>query len=74
MTGQGSGFLGFSITFAVHFVASQFSKRPIISTVIAIIVIGTTLVLTAVHNVPLAPAAPHAGSSTPGRPAQGRRR
>jgi hypothetical protein len=57
MTGQGSGFLGFSITFAVHFVASQFSKRPVLSTVIAIIAIGATLALTAVHNVPLAPAA-----------------
>ena len=58
MTGQGSGFLGFSITFAVHFVASQFSKRPIISPVIAIIVIGTTLALTAGHNAPPAPPAP----------------
>jgi len=58
MTGQGSGFLGFSITFAVHFVASQFSKRPALSTVITIIVIGTTLALTAVHTVPPAPLAP----------------
>jgi hypothetical protein len=58
MTGQGSGFLGFSITFAVHFAASQFSKRPILSTVITIIAIGTTLALTAVHNAPPAPAAP----------------
>lgn len=58
MTGHGSGFLGFSITFAVHLLASQFSKRPTISTVITIIAIGTTLVLTAVHTVPPAPPAP----------------
>jgi hypothetical protein len=58
MTGHGSGFLGFSITFAVHFLASQFSKRPTISTVIAIIAIGTTLTLAVVHTVP--PSAPPA--------------
>ena len=58
MTGQGSGFLGFSITFAVHLLASQFSKRPTISTVIAIIVIGTTLALPVLHTVP--PPAPPA--------------
>lgn len=59
MTGHSSGFLGFSITFAVHLLASQFFKRPTISTAIAIIVIGTTLVLPVVHTVPL-PAAPPA--------------
>ena len=59
MTGHGSGFLGFSITFAVHLLASQFSKRPTISTAIAIIVIGTTLALPVVHTVPPpAPTAP----------------
>jgi hypothetical protein len=59
MTGQGSGFLGFSITFAVHFLASQFSKRPILSSVITIIVIGTTLAMTTVHVAPTAaPPAP----------------
>jgi hypothetical protein len=60
MTGHGSGFLGFSITFAVHFLASQFSKRPTISMAITIIVIGTTLVLPVVHTLspPFAPPAP----------------
>jgi hypothetical protein len=60
MTGHGSGFLGFSITFAVHFLASQFSKRPTISMAITIIVIGTTLVLPVVHTLspPSAPPAP----------------
>jgi hypothetical protein len=59
MTGHGSGFLGFSITFAVHLLASQFSKRPTISTAVAIIVIGTTLALPVVHTAqPPAPAAP----------------
>jgi putative Ca2+/H+ antiporter (TMEM165/GDT1 family) len=59
MTGHGSGFLGFSITFAVHLLASQFSKRPIISTAIAIIVIGTTLALPVGHTAqPPAPPAP----------------
>jgi len=52
MTGPGSGFLGFSITFAVHLLASQFSKRPIISTAIAVIVIGTALALPVVHTMP----------------------
>jgi hypothetical protein len=59
MAGHGSGLLGFSVTFAVHLLASQFSKRPIISTAIAIIVIGTTLVLPVVHTV-LAPPPPPA--------------
>jgi hypothetical protein len=58
MAGHGSGLLGFSVTFAVHLLASQFSKRPIISTAIAIIVIGTTLALPVVHAVP--PPAPPA--------------
>ena len=58
MTGHGSGFLGLSITFAVHLLASQFSKRPTISTAIAIIVIGATLALPVVHTVP--PPAPPA--------------
>ena len=58
MAGHGSGLLGFSVTFAVHLLASQFSKRPTISTVITIIVIGTTLALTAVHTVPPPPPAP----------------
>jgi len=58
MTGQGSGLLGFSITFAVHFLASQFSKRPTISTVITIIAIGATLALTAIHTMPPAQRAP----------------
>jgi len=61
MTGQGSGFLGLSITFAVHFLASQFSKRPVLSSVITIIVIGTTLTITAVHiTLTAAPPAPTA--------------
>jgi hypothetical protein len=59
MAGHGSGLLGFSVTFAVHFLASQFSKRPAISTAIAIIVIGTTLALSVIHTVPRpAPPAP----------------
>jgi hypothetical protein len=59
MAGHGSGILGFSITFAVHLLASQFSKRPTISTAIAIIVIGTTLALSVIHTVPRpAPPAP----------------
>lgn len=58
MTGHGSGFLGLSVTFAVHLLASQFSKRPTISTAIAIIVIGATLALPVVHTVP--PPAPPA--------------
>ena len=58
MTINGSGFLGFSITFVVHLLASQFSKRPTISTAIVISVIATTLVLPVVHTVP--PPAPPA--------------
>ena len=58
MIGHGSGFLGFSITFAVHLLASQISKRPTISMAIAIIVIGTTLVLPVVHTVSPPPAPP----------------
>jgi hypothetical protein len=58
MAGHGSGLLGFSVTFAVHLLASQFSKRPTISTAIAIIVIGTTLVLPVVHNVSAPPPPP----------------
>jgi len=58
MTGHGSGLLGFSITFAVHLLASQFSKRPIISTAIAVIMIGTALALPVVHTMP--PPAPPA--------------
>jgi hypothetical protein len=43
----------------VHLLASQFSKRPTISTAIAIIVIGTTLALSVIHTVPRpAPPAP----------------
>jgi hypothetical protein len=59
MAGHGSGLLGFSVTFAVHLLASQFSKRPTISTAIAIIVIGTTLALSVIRTVPRpAPPAP----------------
>lgn len=58
MIGHGSGFLGFSITFAVHLLASQFSKRPAISMAMATIVIGTTLVLPVVNTVSAPPPPP----------------